>query len=99
MTGKAAFTVRLQDSSLEPLPGRNAIPSKRLDSAKLGEGDSGVNKLSEANWNEEDFGEELVKGHAVLFARLVEIEEIDDGELADQEEVRRFANLARGYDD
>jgi hypothetical protein len=56
-----------------------------------------VNKLPEENWNEEELGEEL-EGDTKLFARLVEIEEIDDDEFADQEEVRRFANLARVYD-
>jgi hypothetical protein len=56
-----------------------------------------VNKLPEENWNEEELGEEL-EGDTKLFARFVEIEEIDDDEFADQEEVRRFANLARVYD-
>lgn len=56
-----------------------------------------MNKLPEENWNEEELGEEL-EGDTKLFARLVEIEEIDDDEFADQEEVRRFANLARVYD-
>jgi hypothetical protein len=56
-----------------------------------------VNKPSEENWNDEDFGEEF-EGDTKLFARLAEIEEIDVDELADQEEVRRFANLTRMYD-
>lgn len=56
-----------------------------------------MNKLPEENWNEEELGEEL-EGDTKLFAGLVEIEEIDDDEFADQEEVRRFANLARVYD-
>jgi hypothetical protein len=52
-----------------------------------------MNKLPEESWNEEDFGEDF-ESDTKLFARLVEFEEIDDDELADQEEVRRFANLA-----
>ena len=56
-----------------------------------------MNKLPEEGWNEEDFGEDF-ESDTKLFARLVEFEEIDDDELVDQEEVRRFANLARVYD-
>ena len=56
-----------------------------------------MKKLQEQSWNEEDFGEDF-QSDAKLFARLVEIDEIDDDELADQEEVRRFANVARVWD-
>ncbi|HZO03606.1 MAG TPA: hypothetical protein VFB93_20640 [Burkholderiales bacterium] len=56
-----------------------------------------MNKLPEESWNEEDFGEDFESDTKPL-ARLFKIEEIDDDELADQEEVRRFANLARVYD-
>lgn len=56
-----------------------------------------MKKRQEESWNEEDFGEDF-QGDTQLFARLVEIDEIDDDELADQEEVRRFANVARVWD-
>ncbi len=56
-----------------------------------------MKKRQEESWNEEDFGEDF-QGDTQLFARLVEIDEIDDDELADQEEVRRFANVARAWD-
>lgn len=60
-------------------------------------GTPGMKKRQEESWNEEDFGEDF-QGDTKLFARLVEIDEIDDDELADQEEVRRFANVARAWD-
>ena len=56
-----------------------------------------MKKRQEENWNEEDFGGDL-QSDTKLFARLVEIDEIDEDELADQEEVRRFANVARAWD-
>ena len=56
-----------------------------------------MKKRQEESWNEEDLGEDF-QGDTKLFARLVEIDEIDDDELADQEEVRRFANVARAWD-
>jgi hypothetical protein len=50
-----------------------------------------VNKLPEENWDEEDFGEEFVESDKKLFARVFEIQEIDDDGLVDQEEAMRFA--------
>ena len=60
-------------------------------------GKPGMKKRQEESWKEEDFGEDF-QSDTKLFARLVEIDEIDDDELADQEEVRRFANVARAWD-
>ncbi|HJV10645.1 MAG TPA: hypothetical protein VJ690_03980 [Burkholderiales bacterium] len=56
-----------------------------------------MKKRQEESWNEEDFGEDF-RSDTKLFACLVEIDEIDDDALADQEEVRRFANVARAWD-
>lgn len=56
-----------------------------------------MKKLQEKSWKEDDFGEDF-EGDTQFFARVVEIDEIDDDELADQEEVRRFANVARVWD-
>jgi hypothetical protein len=56
-----------------------------------------MKRLQEETWNEDDLGEDF-QSDTKLFARLVEIDEIDDDELADQEEVRRFANVARVWD-
>lgn len=60
-------------------------------------GESEMKKLQEKSWKEDDFGEDF-EGETQFFARVVEIDEIDDDELADQEEVRRFANVARVWD-
>lgn len=56
-----------------------------------------MKKLQQETWNEDDFGEDF-EGDTQFFARVVEIDEIDDDELDDQEEVRRFANVARVWD-